>query len=80
MPTKTSQKKAAATLPVIPKELIDQFVSGPLAEEHCERRQVGPARKGLQATWSSCASTARDTKWHAPEYRGVSGSTFADSL
>ena len=33
MPTKTSKKKAAAVLPTIPKELIDQFVSGPMSAE-----------------------------------------------
>jgi putative transposase len=33
MPSKTSKKKAAAALPTIPKELIDQFVSGPMSAE-----------------------------------------------
>ena len=33
MPSKTSKKKPAAVLPTIPKELIDQFVSGPMTAE-----------------------------------------------
>jgi transposase-like protein len=33
MPSKTSKKKAVATLPHIPKEVIDQFVSGPMTAE-----------------------------------------------
>jgi len=33
MPSKTSKKKPAAALPKIPKELIDQFVSGPMSAE-----------------------------------------------
>jgi len=33
MPSKTSKKKGAADLPVIPKELIDQLVSGPMTAE-----------------------------------------------
>ena len=31
MPIKTSKKKQVAALPSIPKEMIDQFVSGPIA-------------------------------------------------
>ena len=33
MPSKTSKKKPAAVLPSIPKELIDQMVSGPMDAE-----------------------------------------------
>jgi transposase-like protein len=33
MPSKTSKKKPAAALPNIPKELIDQMVSGPMSAE-----------------------------------------------
>ncbi|MCK9989259.1 MAG: putative transposase [Rugosibacter sp.] len=33
MPSKTSKKKPAAALPAIPKEIIDQFVSGPMTAE-----------------------------------------------
>ena len=33
MPSKTSKKKPAAALPSIPKELLDQFVSGPMSAE-----------------------------------------------
>ncbi len=33
MPSKTSKKKPGAVLPNIPKELIDQFVSGPMTAE-----------------------------------------------
>jgi putative transposase len=33
MPSKTSKKQPAAALPSIPKELIDQFVSGPMSAE-----------------------------------------------
>ena len=33
MPSKMSQKKPAAELPIIPKELIDQMVSGPMNAE-----------------------------------------------
>ena len=33
MPSKTRKKKPAAALPSIPKELIDQFVSGPMSAE-----------------------------------------------
>ena len=33
MPSKTSKKKGAAVLPSIPKEVIDQFVSGPMTAE-----------------------------------------------
>ena len=33
MPSKTSKKKPAAALPTIPKEIIDQFVSGPMTAE-----------------------------------------------
>ena len=33
MPSNTSKKKPAATLPSIPKELIDQMVSGPMDAE-----------------------------------------------
>jgi putative transposase len=33
MPSKTSKKKAAVTLPAIPKDIIDQFVSGPMTAE-----------------------------------------------
>ena len=33
MPSKTSKQKTAAALPKIPKELIDQFVSGPMSAE-----------------------------------------------
>jgi transposase-like protein len=33
MPSKTSKKKSAAVLPSIPKEVIDQFVSGPMTAE-----------------------------------------------
>ncbi len=33
MPSKTSKKKPAAAPPKIPKELIDQFVSGPMSAE-----------------------------------------------
>ena len=29
MPSKTSKQKAAAALPIIPKEFIDRMVSGP---------------------------------------------------
>ena len=33
MPIKTSKKKLVAALPSIPKEMIDQFVSGPMSAE-----------------------------------------------
>ncbi len=33
MPSKNRKSKTAATLPTIPKELIDQFVSGPMSAE-----------------------------------------------
>ena len=33
MPSKTNKKQAAAALPSIPQELIDQFVSGPMSAE-----------------------------------------------
>lgn len=33
MPSKTNKKQPAAALPSIPKELIDQFVSGPMSAE-----------------------------------------------
>jgi hypothetical protein len=33
MPSKTSKKKPVATLPSIPKDIIDQFVSGPMTAE-----------------------------------------------
>jgi len=33
MPSKTSKKKPAVTLPAIPKDIIDQFVSGPMMAE-----------------------------------------------
>ena len=33
MPSKTSKSKAAPVLPTIPKELIDQFVNGPMSAE-----------------------------------------------
>ena len=33
MPSKTSKTKPAAALPKIPKELIDQIVSGPMDAE-----------------------------------------------
>ena len=33
MPSKTSKKKPAVALPSIPKELIDQMVSGPMDAE-----------------------------------------------
>ncbi len=33
MPSKTSKPKAAQVLPTIPKELIDQFVNGPMSAE-----------------------------------------------
>jgi len=33
MPSKTSKKKPAVTLPSIPKDIIDQFVSGPMTAE-----------------------------------------------
>lgn len=33
MPSKTSKKKLAAALPTIPKEIIDQFVSGTMTAE-----------------------------------------------
>ena len=33
MPSKTSKKKAVVTLPAIPKDIIDQFVSGPMTAE-----------------------------------------------
>jgi putative transposase len=33
MPSKTSKKKVAVTLPSIPKDIIDQFVSGPMTAE-----------------------------------------------
>lgn len=33
MPSKTSKKKLAVTLPTIPKDIIDQFVSGPMTAE-----------------------------------------------
>ena len=33
MPSKTSKKKPAVTLPTSPKELLDQFVSGPMSAE-----------------------------------------------
>ena len=33
MPSKTRKKKLAAALPTIPKEIIDQFVSGPMTAE-----------------------------------------------
>jgi transposase-like protein len=33
MPSKTSKKKPAVTLPAIPKDIIDQFVSGPMTAE-----------------------------------------------
>jgi putative transposase len=33
MPSKTSKQKAAVMLPHIPKEVIDQFVSGPMTAE-----------------------------------------------
>jgi transposase-like protein len=33
MPSKTSKMKPAAALPTIPKELLDQFVSGPMSAE-----------------------------------------------
>ena len=33
MPSKTSKKKPAAALPPIPKEIIDQFVTGPMSAE-----------------------------------------------
>nr|ART40887.1 L403 [uncultured bacterium] len=33
MSSKTSKKKLAAALPTIPKELLDQFVSGPMSAE-----------------------------------------------
>jgi len=33
MPSKTRKSKAAPVLPTIPKELIDQFVNGPMSAE-----------------------------------------------
>ena len=33
MPSKTSKMKPAVTLPTIPKDLLDQFVSGPMSAE-----------------------------------------------
>ncbi len=33
MPSKTNKKKPVAPLPIIPKELIDQMVSGPMDAE-----------------------------------------------
>ena len=33
MPRKTTKGKAVRTLPTIPKELIDQFVSGPMSAQ-----------------------------------------------
>ena len=33
MPSKTSKKKPLAVLPSIPKELIDQMISGPMDAE-----------------------------------------------
>jgi len=33
MPSKTRKPKAAQVLPTIPKELIDQFVNGPMSAE-----------------------------------------------
>ena len=33
MPSKTSKTRPAATLPSIPKEFIDQMVSGPMSAE-----------------------------------------------
>ena len=33
MPSKTSEKKPVAVLPSIPKEFIDQMVSGPMSAE-----------------------------------------------
>ena len=33
MPSKTNKKKPVAVLPTIPKELLDQFISGPMSAE-----------------------------------------------
>jgi transposase-like protein len=33
MPSKTRKPKAASVLPTIPKELVDQFVNGPMSAE-----------------------------------------------
>ena len=46
MPSKTKAVKAAmAALPSIPKELIDQFVTGPMSAEAKDRRVAGVRRR-----------------------------------
>lgn len=40
MPSKTSKKKPAVALPRIPKDLIDQFVSGPMTAEAVDAASV----------------------------------------
>jgi hypothetical protein len=54
MPIKTSKKGPAAALPHIPKELIDQMVSGPMDAE-----AVNAAAMAFKKTLQSCSPTCR---------------------
>jgi len=65
MPNKTSTKKAVAALPSIPKELIDQMVSGPMDAEAINAASMAFKKalieRALGAELRACESFARPT-------------------
>ncbi len=51
MPSKTSKKKAAVELPRIPKEVIDQLVSGPMTAEAVNAASMAFKKALMNAPW-----------------------------
>jgi len=76
MPSKTSKKQPAAALPSIPKELIDQFVSGPMSADAVNaaamafkkaliERALGAELSHHEGGSSACPGRSRSTSQHS---------------
>ena len=59
MPSKTSKKKAAVALPTIPKELIDQLVSGPMSAEAINTASMAFKKALIERARERCPCSKR---------------------
>jgi hypothetical protein len=57
MPIKTSKKQRAAVLPSIPKEFIDQMVSGPMDAEAIDTASMAFKKALIERALSAAAIT-----------------------
>ena len=55
MPSKTRKTAAAQALPAIPKELIDQFVNGPMNAEAVNATSMAFNKAQTAPNWSRCS-------------------------